>query len=114
MNLDNRQRSLLAQTPATVEGSSPAHQTSMSSSFDFLKRGQIDFTYRYVSSLPGLSVPSYSTGDARIAWRFLPQLELSVIGRNLFQPYHIEDVYEPGPPIAIKRSVYATLAFHSR
>ena len=40
------------------------------SSFDISKKLQLDLIYRYVSALPALSVPAYSTGDARFGWRF--------------------------------------------
>ena len=55
------------------------------------KKFQLDLTYRYVSALPGQMVPAYSTGDARVAWRFNRQFEFSVAGRNLLQPSHYEN-----------------------
>jgi iron complex outermembrane receptor protein len=98
-------------TPQSVEGSSPRHEATAESSFDISKKLQVDLIYRYVSALPALSVPGYSTGDARVAWRFNRHLELSVVGNNLFQPYHVEYVADPGGPVAIVRSVYASLAW---
>ena len=38
------------------------------------------------AALPAQLVHAYSTGDARIAWRFSRQFELSLVGQNLFQP----------------------------
>jgi iron complex outermembrane receptor protein len=100
------------ENPATVSGSSPQHQVSIQSALDLSKKLQLDLDYRYVSALPGLGVPSYSTGDARLGWRFNPQLELSLVGQNLFQPWHFEYAEsEPGPPVGIKRNVYARLTW---
>jgi iron complex outermembrane receptor protein len=64
-----------------------------------------------VSALTAQSVPSYSTGDARLAWRFRPQFELSLVGRNLLQPYHFEYAGDPGPLVGIRRSGYLSLAW---
>ncbi len=97
-----------------VTGSSPQHQVMLQSSFDLPKRITFDFNYRYVSALTTGLVPSYSTGDARIAWTVVHNLELSVVGQNLLQPNHVEFPSDPGPAVAIKRSVYAQLAWRSK
>ncbi len=95
-------------TAPIIEGSSPRHQVSIESSLDISKSFQLDLTYRHVSALPGLTppVPAYSTGDARFSWRLARQLELFIVGRNLFQPYHFEYAGDPGPLIGIRRSGY--------
>ena len=99
-------------TAPIIEGSSPQHQVSVQSAFDLSKRLQLDLAYRYVSVLPGLAVPAYSTGDARLGWRFSRQVDLSLVGQNLFQPRHLEyGDSEPGPSVAIRRSVYARLTW---
>jgi iron complex outermembrane recepter protein len=104
----------IAQLPSAISGASPWNEITAGSSLDIGSRLQVDLTFRYVSALPALSVPSYSTGDARVAWRFLKQFELSAVGQNLFQPYHVESVYDPGPPVAIRRTVYGSLAWRSK
>ena len=111
MNLSKAAGTALGGTPEMVDGASPRHQIDAQSSFDLPKKLQVDLIYRYVSALPAQSVPGYSTGDARIAWRFLSQLEFSVAGRDLFQPHHVEYSGDPGGPVAIRRSVYASLAW---
>ena len=95
----------------SIVGSSPQHEATVQSAFDLTKKLQLDLTYRYVSALPALGVPSYSTGDARVGWRFNNHVDVSVIGRNLFQPFHTEDGGDPGPLIGIKRSVFAKLTW---
>src|SRR5580658_1560350 len=97
--------------PASISGASHQHQVSVQSAFDLSKRLQLDLTYRYVSALPGQAVPAYSTGDARFGWRLNRQLDLSLVGENLFQPWHVEYGGDPGPLIGIRRGAYAKLTW---
>lgn len=110
MNLSTAPRLALGGTPASVIGSSPRHKANLQSSFDLPKRLQLDLVFRYASALPAVSAPAYATGDARIAWRFKKNMEFSVSGRNLFQPHHVEYTDNPGGPVGIRRSVFATIA----
>jgi iron complex outermembrane recepter protein len=98
-------------TAPIIEGSSPQHQARIQSGFDLGKTLQLDLTYRYVSALPGESVPAYSTGDVRLGWRLSRQLELSLVGRNLLQPSHAEAAGDPGPLVAIKRNAYVRVTW---
>jgi iron complex outermembrane recepter protein len=111
MNLGRAPNSGDVGTAPFIVGSSPQHQVTVSSSVDITQKLQLDLTFRYVSALPGQAIPSYSTGDARVGWRFNRQLELSVAGQNLLQPWHVEDGSDPGPLVGIKRSVYAKLTW---
>ncbi len=107
MHLVAAPSSIATSSPQSVTGASPRHEATAQSSFDLPKKVQLDLAYRYMGALPALGVPSYSTGDARVAWRFMPQLELSVTGRNLFQPHHLE--YAGG--VQIRRTVFASVAW---
>ena len=49
--------------------------------------------------------------DARLAWRPVPHLELSIVGQNLLQPHHAEYGGDPGPLVGIKRGVYASMTW---
>jgi iron complex outermembrane receptor protein len=91
---------------AQIEGGSPQHQGQVESSLDLSRRLQLDLTYRYVGALPSQPVPAYSTGDARLAWKVTPQLEVAFVGRNLLQPWHAEYLGDPGPVVGIRRSGY--------
>ena len=97
-----------------IAGSSPEHQVLIQSSFDLPKRFTADISYRFISALPGLSVPSYSTGNARLAWSFGRHWEVSIVGDNLLQPHHLEFPSDPGPSVEIKRSGYAKLVWRSK
>jgi len=111
MNLETGPQSLDIGTAPVIDGSSPQHQVTIQSSFDLLKTVALDFTYRYVSALPGLAVQPYSTGDARIAWRVSRKFELSLVGQNLLQASHFENSGDPGPLVGIKRSAYAKVTW---
>ncbi|HEY7335206.1 MAG TPA: TonB-dependent receptor [Bryobacteraceae bacterium] len=97
-----------------IVGASPRHEAGVDSSFDISKRLQADLIYRYVSALPAQGVPAYSTGDARIAWRFGSHFEISAVGQNLLQPFHVEYISDPGGPVAIRRSAYVGLAWRTK
>jgi iron complex outermembrane receptor protein len=97
-----------------VAGSSPQHQVLMQSSFDLPKRVTFDFDYRYVSALPGIKIPAYSTGDARLAWSFGQFWEVSVVGDNLFQPQLVEYQNGPAANVGIRRSFYGKLLWRSK
>jgi iron complex outermembrane receptor protein len=54
-------------------------------------------------------VPSYVELEARVGWKPAPDVELSVVGRNLLHDHHPEYGY-PGPMREeVPRSVYAKL-----
>jgi len=106
MNVFRSPNSLDVEPPASISGASPQHQVSVQSAFDLTKNLQLDLDFRYVSALPALGVPAYSTGDARFGWRFSNQFELSLVGQNLFQPWH----FEYGT-VGIVRNVYARLTW---
>lgn len=100
--------------PGQDQGSSPQHELSLDSGFDFTRRLELDLIFRYVSALPYQGVHAYATGDVRFAYRLGNHLELSLVGRNLLQPNHVEYIGDPDGPVGIRRSAYASLAWKSR
>jgi len=98
-------------TAQPTEGSSPRHEVSAVSGLDFHKAFSLDLTYRYVSHLAAQDIRSYSSADAQFTWRANRSLSFSVVGRNLFQPYHYEYASDPGPNVGIKRSVYGQITW---
>ncbi|HZW80245.1 MAG TPA: TonB-dependent receptor [Candidatus Deferrimicrobiaceae bacterium] len=104
-------------TAPIVEKSSPKHEVMIQSAFDLSKAFSLDLDYRYISALlgesglPGQTVPSYSTADAQFAWKVKEHWQLSVVGRNLFRPYHYESNGDPGPLVGIKRSAYGQITW---
>jgi iron complex outermembrane receptor protein len=94
-----------------IEGSNPRHQANIQSGFDIGKAFTLDLTYRYVSGLGALTIPSYSAADVRFAWKLNQEFEASIVGQNLLQPRHYEFASDPGPSVGIKRSVYGQLTW---
>jgi iron complex outermembrane recepter protein len=111
LNMDLRTRPGFIDTgvATTDEGSSPQNEIVFQSQFNLPKRLEFDPTYRYVSSLPALSIPAYGTADLHIGWRATQHLELSVTGENLLQPRHAEFSESVGPPVEIERSGFAKI-----
>jgi iron complex outermembrane receptor protein len=75
---------------ATYEDSSPHNEVTGQAFFSLPKQVNFSPTYRYVGAVPAQLTGSYQTMDARIAWRFTKNFELSFTGQNLFQPRHPE------------------------
>lgn len=82
----------------TIENGSPRHQASLRAGWDFFANAGVDALLRHVSAIE--SVPAYTTADLRLAWRLRPALELSLIGRNLFDDRHPEQASAPLAPAA--------------
>ena len=112
LDLQNKNGSLDPGTVASTEGSSPAHQFTVQSFLDLPKNLQFEQTYRYVSALPAQRVQAYGTADMRLGWHFTRLFELSLVGRNLLQPYHAESAGDPGSLVGIKRSFYAKITWN--
>jgi iron complex outermembrane receptor protein len=111
MQLQKGTGSLDVGTAPIIEGSSPRHQVTAQSGFNIGKALRLDLTYRYVSALPKQSIESYSTGDVHFSWDVNRSIQLSVVGRSLFQPYHYEFGSDPGALVGIKRSVWGQIAW---
>jgi iron complex outermembrane receptor protein len=71
-------------------GNDPHHQLSLRSSMNLTERVELDVGVREVGRLPNPSVPSYVSLDARIAWRMLDSVDLSLTATNLLDDRHPE------------------------
>lgn len=96
-----------------ISGSDPHHQFSLRSWMDLPHDTSFDLWLRFVDDLPALDVASYLTLDARLAWRPVKNLELSVIGQNLLNQKHVEATPDFLGTIEarIERSVYGKLVW---
>jgi iron complex outermembrane receptor protein len=72
------------------EGATPQNQVVVRSSMDLPRNLQLDFAFRYVDALAQPDVPSYFVMDTRLTWWPKRNLELSVVGQNLFDNRHLE------------------------
>ena len=82
---------------SNAELSTPKHQVSLRNGFDLSKQVTLDLWLKGVGRLEQLnilsqpiSVPGYVTMDVRIAWKPERNLEMSIVGQNLFTSQHSE------------------------
>ncbi|MFA5939693.1 MAG: TonB-dependent receptor [Sinimarinibacterium sp.] len=95
----------------TIENGSPKHQVSLRSGWDFTGNASADAVLRHVSGIE--AVPAYVTADLRLVWRPRPSLELSLVGRNLFDDRHPEQAPVLLAPAAeAPRAVMAKVRLH--
>ncbi len=89
-------------------GAFPTFMAFAGSRFSPFDSLDLDASLYYVDRLPGLGVSNSVRLDARIAWRPLRWLELSLVGRNLLEAHHAE-LASQGSSIATEpqRDVYA-------
>jgi iron complex outermembrane receptor protein len=71
-------------------GNDPEHYWQIRSGLDVSRHLEFDAAVRYMGSLPHGPVPSYTAVDARIGLRFPERVALSLLGRNLLDPGHVE------------------------
>jgi iron complex outermembrane receptor protein len=74
----------------------PDQQSMLRSSLNLWTDHHLDAMVRYVGKLPHPIVPAYTAVDARYAWRVRPDLEVSLLGQNLFDRSHPEFNALPG------------------
>lgn len=97
------------------EGDSPQHQISLWSDMDLGSRLEWGIGLRFVDSLPGQRIPSYTELGSRLAWEPTPGCEISIVGRNLLDTHHPE--FSPflfsSRDVEVDRAVYGkvTLRF---
>lgn len=98
---------------ATVEGENPKHQFSLRSQMNLGRNVDFDLWLRYVDNLPAIDIGSYVTLDARLAWRPVKNLELSLVGRNLIHDRRLEFIPEliNTLPTESERSFYGKITW---
>jgi iron complex outermembrane receptor protein len=74
------------------EGSSPHHQVSLQSMVNLPGGLTFDVWFRGVDGLAFDEVDRYLTTDIRLGWQVKSNMELSITGRNILGPSHIEFV----------------------
>jgi len=100
----------------SAEGA-PRHQFTMRSGFDLGRQVELDLWLRavdQVDSIDQVRIPGYVTMDARIAWKPVKNLELALVGQNLFQRRHPEFIPEFINTTAseVPRSVYGKVTWN--
>lgn len=76
--------------PNLQEGNDPQNQILLQSIMNLPAHFQLDVVGRYVDTLQNPNVPSYVSFDVRVAWWWKNNVEISVIGQNLWDNQHPE------------------------
>jgi iron complex outermembrane receptor protein len=94
-------------------GDTPENQFFLQNRFNLPRNVEFDTTLRYVDALEGIGIDSYVEFDARIAWRPTEDLELSLVGRNLFDSEHLEfaPTFVNYVPTAVEREIYGKVTW---
>lgn len=112
LNMHIRSDSPLKQldpTTGSAAKANPQHQISLRSHHDFSDRLQLNLWLRYVSSVDFYNIPGYITMDSKLSFKPVKNVELFLVGQNLFQQNHRESVSDfiPLVPAYVPRGIYA-------
>lgn len=88
-------------------GADPEHQFLLHAALEPAENWQVDFGVRYVDRLSSLDVASYAVADARVAWQAAKNVQVSLVGRNLFDKHHFEQA--GAQATEVEQSVYGKL-----
>lgn len=108
LHLDDDSRDTISEG---AEGESPHNQISVRSSMYLPMDLELNLWTRYVDSLPSQNIDSYVTLDVRLGWMPHKQLEVSIVGQNLFDNNRLE--FKPDfidtSPTEVERAVYGSI-----
>lgn len=93
---------------AAADKINPQHQFSLRSNYDLSEKMEINLWLRYTSEISYYRIPGYVTMDTRLTYRPAKNIELFVVGQNLFSQQHREFVADivPAAVAFISRGVY--------
>jgi iron complex outermembrane receptor protein len=109
MELDGPPAPLAVDSEA-AEGQSPRNQASLRVRWDATDRFAVDGTVYYVDNLPAYDINAYTRFDLRLALRLNENVQLELVGQNLFDDSHQEFANESGTA-EIQRSVFGRLTW---
>lgn len=89
------------------EANDPECSFIIHSAMDLPWNLRFDSYLRYVDDLPNPHTPSYLTADLRLAWSVRKNIEVAIVGRNLFDNAHPE-FQQATLTREVERSVFAT------
>lgn len=88
----------------------PSNYWMLRSTYDIAQDKELDVTVRHVGRLSRQNVPSYTAVDMRLGWKLRKDLEVSLIGQNLFDPRHGEFA-DPEERSEFERAVFLKLVW---
>lgn len=91
-----------------AETDTPQQQFHFKASVNLPEHIEVDTQLRYVDGVDYYTVPSYVAFDMRVGWKPSKNLELSVVGQNLFDNHHLEfgNATSELPKVEIQRSLF--------
>jgi len=90
LQVQTRPGTVNAASGTSIASNDPSHYWMLRSLYDIDERRQLDLTLRRAGALAMPVVPAYTSLDMRFGWKLSPRLELSLIGRNLWDSRHVE------------------------
>lgn len=87
-------------------GNDPSFQFQAQSDMDLGQDVNFNVSLRSIDALASPRVGAYTEADAKISWRVVDNLQISLAGMNLLHERHVEFINGSLPPLAIPRSVY--------
>ncbi len=122
LNLDANDGETGLDIIVVYEDSSPQHGVSLRSTIDIAHDWQVNLWLRYVDQFAAGGVEALTTQsmideyvafDANISWRPGGNVELMLVGQNLFSSGRMEFVSEYLAPLTdIEQSIYGKLTYH--
>ena len=112
LNLDISSNALLKGRDPSVASASkvnPQHQLSVRSHYDLSDKLEVNLWLRYSSGISFYRIPGFVTMDAKLTYKPAKNIELFVVGQNLFSQQHKELLSDffPAAQAFIPRGVYA-------
>ena len=93
---------------------SPSRSLSLRSSLDIASNLHLDAWLRSFNAIKQHDIPGFTTLDLRLAWQARENLELFIVGQNLFRPSHPEfvEIQLASTPTEVQRSFYLGMNWH--
>jgi iron complex outermembrane receptor protein len=94
----------------------PEHMARVQARFDLPRGFEVDVTTLYVGALPQVvrhipGTPSYTEAGFRVGWRITPQVEISLIGRDVLHDEHVEFISPTSSRVTwLERALFTRLA----
>ena len=96
---------------STTEGETPHNQFHVRSYLNLTKDLELDLLLNYVDNLPTRDVHSYIRFDARLGWHINENMELSLVGQNLFDNRNPEHYTMATTVTEAERSFYVKFTY---
>ncbi len=102
-----------ATEPEEIEGNSPHNKFQLQSYMSLPYGFEFDQMLYYVDNISNQDVDKYVRVDVRLGWNPSENVEVAVIGQNLFDPQHLEYISSGAgiAPTEVERSVYGKITW---